>query len=247
MSDMSSFDNQSARYRSRIGTGLYAHVVEVLGQEIIDGTMPEGTIVFADQLCERLGVSRSVVRESLRTLSSMGLVEARPQVGTRVQPATNWDLLNPHVVKWRGQGHEYLAQMRQLLELRLGLEQAAARLASERISHEDAERIYTAAVAMRRAFDEHDTREFFEADATFHRILLEGTGNPVIAQLADTIGAVLYVRGNDTRPGMHDLTLQSVERHAELAQALLDGDAVQAQASALKLVEATLLEFQRDH
>lgn len=240
---MHAHDSQSVRSRSRIGTGLYARVVEVLGQEIIDRAMPPGTIVFADQLCERLGVSRSVVRESLRTLSSMGLVEARPQVGTTVLQESNWDLLNPHVVKWRAQGRDYVEQMRQLLELRLGLEQTAARLASERITPADAERIFAAAVAMREAFDVGNTRDFFEADAEFHRILLEGTGNAVIAQLADTIGAVLHVRGNDSRPGMHDLTLESVQRHLRLAQALIDGDAAQAQESALELVEATLLEF----
>ncbi|HEV7813379.1 MAG TPA: FCD domain-containing protein [Leifsonia sp.] len=237
--------HDSVRSRSRIGTGLYAHVVEVLGQEIIDGAMPTGTIVFADQLCERLGVSRSVVRESLRTLSSMGLVEARPQVGTTVLHESNWDLLNPHVVKWRAQGRGYVEQMRQLLELRLGLEQTAARLASERISPADAARIFAAAVAMREAFDAQDTRDFFEADALFHRILLEGTGNAVIAQLADIIGAVLHVRGSDSRPGMHDLSLESVERHIKLAQALIDGDPAQAQSSALELIEATLLEFSR--
>lgn len=244
MSERPSSDRQRARYRSRIGSGLYAHVVEVLGQEIIDGDMPAGTIVFADQLCERLGVSRSVVRESLRTLSSMGLVEARPQVGTRVLPSTKWDLLNPHVVKWRAQGPDYVQQMHQLLELRLGIEQAAARLASVRISPDDAQLILQSGLKMRQAFDTKDTRAFFAADATFHRLLLEGTDNAVIAQLADTIGAVLHVRGNDTRPGMHDLTLESVERHLELAKALVNGDSAKAQASALSLVEATLLEFE---
>ena len=67
-----------------MGTGLYGHVVDVLGQAIVDGTMHTGQVVYAEQLCEQLGVSRSVVREGLRALSSMGLIEARPQVGTRV-------------------------------------------------------------------------------------------------------------------------------------------------------------------
>lgn len=243
MSDPTTRESLGARSRARIGTGLYAHVVEVIGQEIIDGVLPTGTIVFADQICERLGISRSVVRESMRTLSSMGLVEARPQVGTRVLPDTHWDLLNPYVVKWRAQGRDYAEQMRQLLELRLGLEQTAARLAAERISPENAHQILLAARAMGEAFDAENSRDFFEADATFHRILLEGTGNAVIAQLADTIGAVLTMRGNDPRPGVHYMTRESVERHITLAESLISGDSTQAQALALQLVEATLLEF----
>ncbi|SFN85459.1 FadR/GntR family transcriptional regulator [Mycetocola miduiensis] len=231
------------KYRSRIGSGLYERVVEILGQEIINGEIPVGGLVFADQLCERLGVSRSVVRESIRTLSSMGLVEARPQVGTRVQPSSNWDLLNPYVVKWRSQGPDYVHQMKELLELRLGIEQAAARLAAERIAPGDAAGLLETANGMKRALEKKDTRGFFDADAAFHRLLLEGTENAVIAQLADTIGAALEVRGGDTRPVMHAMSEKAVEHHVALAQALVDGDSAKAQAEALLLVEGTLKEF----
>ncbi len=244
MSEASPTDSAAARGRSRIGSGLYAHVVEILGQEIIDGTLPTGSIVFADQLCDRLGVSRSVVRESIRTLSSMGLVEARPQVGTRVLPSGNWDLLNPHVVKWRSQGPDYVEQMQELLEMRLGLEQAAARLTAERISPEGAQEILRTAELMRKSFEDGNKRGFFNADAKFHRLLLEGTGNAVFAQMADTIGATLHVRGVDSRPGMHDINVEAVEHHLNLAQALVDGDSERAQVEALRLVEGTLLEFE---
>lgn len=231
------------RPRSSTGSGLYAHVVDIIGQEIINGELPVGTIVFAEQLCERLGVSRSVVRESIRTLGSMGLVEARPQVGTRVQPQSNWDLLNPHVVKWRGQGPDYVLQMKQLLEVRLGIEQAAARLAAERIAPENAQKILEMALLMRTALAAGDRREFFDADVMFHRLLLEGTDNAVMAQLADTVGATLDVRGGDPRPGMHDISTESVEHHIKLAEAIVKGDSKRAQEQALLLVEGTLHEF----
>ncbi|GAA2914626.1 transcriptional regulator [Microbacterium keratanolyticum] len=237
-------DTSSARYRARIGSGLYAHVVDVLGQEIIDGVIEPGTIVYADQLCDRLGVSRSVVREGIRTLSSMGLVEARPQVGTRVLPPSSWDLLNPYVVKWRGQGPTYALQMKQLLELRLGIEHAAAGLAAQRISAESAAEILERAQIMQQAFLDHDARKFFEMDAGFHRLLLEGTDNAVMAQLADTIGATLDARGHDTRPGMHDITAESVANHIRLAEALVARDVNSAQEMALTLVQRTLEEFE---
>lgn len=232
------------RPRSRGGSGLYAHVVDIIGQEIINGELPVGSIVFADQLCERLGVSRSVVREGIRTLSSMGLVEARPQVGTRVQPESNWDLLNPHVVKWRGQGPDYVLQMQQLLEVRLGIEQAAASLAAERISPEDAQQILDMANLMKSCLVDGERRRFFDADVAFHRLLLEGTNNAVMAQLADTIGATLHVRGGDPRPGMHDISMEAVEHHISLAEAIVAGDAKRAKEQALLLVEGTLHEFE---
>jgi len=237
----------TARYRARIGSGLYAHVVDVVGQEIINGDLPAGTIIFAEQLCERLSVSRSVVREGIRTLSSMGLVEARPQVGTRVLPSTSWDLLNPYVVKWRGQGPGYLEQMKQLLELRLGLEHAAAGLAAKHLPAEQGQEILARAHDMRDAMAEQNARKFFEADAAFHRIMLEGTENAVIAQLADTIGATLDARSQDTRPGMLDLSGEAVEKHIRLAEALVARDASAAQRLALELVQLTLDDFERTH
>lgn len=234
-----------SEYRSRMGSGLYGHVVDVLGQEIINGTLPVGSLIFADQLCERLGVSRSVVREGVRTLSSMGLVDARRQVGTQVLPPSSWDLLNPQVVRWRSQGPDYVSQMQQLLELRLGIEQVAARLSCERMSAEEAELTLAAALAMRTAMDRSDSRGFFEADADFHRLLLEGTGNAAFAQLANTIGAALYVRADDGRPGMHNVTAESVTRHVGVARALVDRDSARAQAAVVLLVEATIQEFQQ--
>lgn len=237
----------TARYRARIGTGLYAQVVDVLGQEIIDGDIPVGTILHADQLCERLSVSRSVVREGMRTLGSMGLLEARPQVGTRVLPPSNWDLLNPYVVKWRGQGPGYIDQMKELLELRLGLEHAAAGLSAARLSPELAQEMLRHALVMRESYRNGDTRTFFESDETFHRLMLEGTQNAVIAQLADTIGVTLHLRGQDTRPGMVDMTAEAVESHVRLAEALVARDAERAQAWALELVELTLAEFEQTH
>jgi DNA-binding FadR family transcriptional regulator len=225
-------------------SGLYGQVLEELGREIVNGDLPVGSIVMADTLCARFKVSRSVMRECMRALSSMGLVEGRQHVGTRVLPATSWDLLNPQVVKWRAQSDHYVDQMRQLLELRLGVEQAAARLAADRISSQDAIEIRQAALRMSDAFEAEDSREYFSADEQFHELLLNGTGNPVIAQLAGTVGAALKVRRHDIRPGMHDMSRRSVKRHLQLADALGQRDAGSAQAAALALVEETLHEFE---
>src|SRR5690625_3172995 len=231
----------------RAGTGLYAQVVDELGRKIVQGELAPGTIVYAEQLCEQLGVSRSVVREGVRTLSSMGLVEARPQVGTRVLAAERWDLLNPYVVAWRNDGPDYAQQMRDLLEFRLGVEHSAAGLAASPLDETGARQIMEEARAMEVAYRDGDARKFFDHDAEFHRLLLEGTKNVVIAQLADTISAALDARGRDTRPGMHTITEASVRNHLDLAEALAAGDVRQAQVKALELVTVTLEEFEAAH
>jgi DNA-binding FadR family transcriptional regulator len=227
--------------RRRSRGGLYGHVVETLGQEITGGRMPAHHIIYADQLTERFGISRSVVRESVRTLSSMGLLEARPQVGTRVLPMEHWDLLNPRIIEWRGLGPDATAQQRELLELRLGLEPIAARFAAARIDEGVAQGIVDAAADMRSALEAKDSFRFFAADSIFHRLLLEGSQNLLLSKFAATIDAGLHVRENMPTT---QLSLDAVELHAELAQALISGDGDGAAVLATRILEQTLLEFE---
>lgn len=226
-----------------MGTGLYAHVVDVLGQAIVDGTMPTGQLVYADQLVEQLGVSRSVVREGLRALSSMGLLEARPQVGTRVLPPSRWDLLNPQVVTWRAESSDNDHQMRELLEFRHGIEPTAAALAAERISDADGQSLVAASDEMKAAMDAGDRHAFFSADAVFHRLLLQGSGNAIIAQFADTVQASLHSRSRDARPESTELNMISMQRHLDLAHAVRDHDRVNAEKFARLIIEETLREY----
>lgn len=223
--------------------GLYAQVTNALGQDIVNGRLPAGSVIYADQLCERFDVSRSVIRESVRTLSSMGLVESRPQVGTRVLPRTSWDLLNPRIVFWRGRGTDYLVQQRELLELRLGVESVAAELAASRISDEQAAELLTHARRMADAQAAADPAAFYEADAEFHRVLVEGSGNAVISKFADTIAAVLAARSVDHRPEMAKMLREAVELHIRLAEAVMARDRDGARRAAYDVVVSTLEEF----
>lgn len=234
------------RSRGLRGGGLYAQVIGTLGQDIVNGVLPEGELIFAEHLCARFGVSRSVVREGLRTLASMGLVEARPRVGTRVLPRSQWDLLDPMVVYWRGRGGDYIELQRELLEVRLGMEGTAARLAAVRMSAEDASTLLSHAVHMLTAIEAEDRATFYEFDAKFHRALLVGSGNELIAQFADTIEAMLLAKSTDHRPGAAFMGAPSARRHVQLAHAVVARDPDQAEAVVRKIVHGTLAEFEED-
>lgn len=228
------------------GDGLYAQVINTLGQDIVNGVLAEGDLIFAEQLCSRFGVSRSVVREGLRTLASMGLVEARPKVGTRVLPRSRWDLLNPMVVYWRGRGIDYIALQRELLELRLGIEGAAARLAAERMSAGESSVLLHHAVRMLTAIEAEDRATFYEFDAKFHRALLDGSGNAIVAQFADTVEAMLLAKSTDHRPGAAFMGAPSARRHVQLAHAVVARDPDQAETVLRRIVYGTLAEFEED-
>lgn len=223
-------------------TGLFGDVVHRLGQDIVTGRIAEGEILFTDQLCNALGVSRSVLREALRTLATMGLIEARPHRGTRVLPMSAWDLLDSRVIRWRGLGTDYLQQQRELLELRLGVEGVAARLAATRGSDDDARALLGHAEEMGRCLPAGDRHGFFAADAEFHSVLLHAGGNLVVAQFSHTVSAVLIARSHDLRPGMRELLAESVDRHLGLARAVMARDPDAAEERARAIVSSTLDE-----
>jgi len=162
--------------------GLHAQVVDVLGQEIVDERLAPASILNLDALAVRFSVSRSVLREALRVLQSLGMVEPRQRTGTQVLPRASWDLMSPQVILWRGRGPEYYTQMRELLELRLGLEPVAARLGAQALDPLQAALVREAARTMVEAGAAGDGRRYLEADVAFHTALLRGSGNQVTSR-----------------------------------------------------------------
>lgn len=221
--------------------GLHAHVLETLGQRIADGVLPAGTVVRPELVASEFGVSRSVVREALRVLQSLGLVEPRQRVGTQVLPATSWELLAPTVIRWRGASPAYFAQQRELLELRLGVEPVAASLAAG-VPAAGPE-VLDAARAMLDAAARADSRAYLEADVRFHRELLTGSGNAVFTHFAGTVEALLRTRTSESRDTITRWTHDAAVRHEAVARAVADGDPVAAGAAATALLRVTRDEF----
>jgi DNA-binding FadR family transcriptional regulator len=222
--------------------GLHAQVVNALGQEIVDGRYAPGDILNLDRLSERFSVSRSVLREALRVLQSAGMVEPRQRVGTQVLPRHFWDLVNPQVIHWRGQG-DYFAQMREMLQVRLGIEPVAARLSARLMSDEQRAAVARCAAVMVQADQAHDGRRYLDADVEFHTLIMQGSGNAVIGHFAKTVEALLRTREQEKRLTITDYTPASAHRHNDLAEAIVAGDEDAAYRWAYATIEATLTEF----
>lgn len=221
--------------------GLHAQVLETLGQQIVDGLLRPGTVVRPEAVAEEYGVSRSVVREALRVLQSLGLVEPRQRVGTLVRPASSWELLAPTVIRWRGDSPAYFAQQRELLELRLGVEPVAAALAATNTTTTAA--VLAAATDMAAACDRDDSRAYLEADVRFHRALLAASGNAVFTHFAGTVEALLRTRTSESRDTITRWTHDAAARHVAVARAVVDGDADAASSAATALLRVTRDEF----
>jgi DNA-binding FadR family transcriptional regulator len=117
------------------------------------------------ELMERFGVSRTVLREALRTLTSKGLVESRPKVGTRVRAQNAWNLLDADMLDWYSRVAPPLQFALKLQEMREMIEPYAAALAAENHEEHTRERLTRAHRAMA---DAQNVDEWVRADLDFH-------------------------------------------------------------------------------
>jgi GntR family transcriptional regulator, galactonate operon transcriptional repressor len=174
------------------GRGLHGHIVELIGARIVSGQHPVGATLFAGDLEDEFGVSKTVVREALKVLAAKGLVESRQKRGTIVRPRSAWRLLDPDVVRWRDGGKPDYGFLESLAEVRQIVEPAAAQLAATRRDERDLALLETALEAMSSSGD--DAEKIVAADLMFHRALLAAAHNELLTEMEVVLSSGLQVR-----------------------------------------------------
>ena len=157
------------------------------------------TVLRAEELEARYGVSRTVVRETIRVLESMGMVSSRRRVGTTVEPRERWNVFDPMVIRWRLAGEGRVEQLRSLSELRAGFEPVAAALAARRATPAHCGELTGAVMEMAVHARSGDLDAYLVADVQFHRTLLRASGNEMFGALDSVVAEVLSGR---TRHGL---------------------------------------------
>jgi DNA-binding FadR family transcriptional regulator len=175
---------------SRSRRNLCGQVVHDLGRRILAGEVKPGDPLPQEwTLCDQMGVSRTVVREAIKSLAAKGLVESRAKRGTIVRPARVWNYLDPEVLDWQARADDDGRHLFYLTELRQTVEPPAARMAAERATDESLQLIEQACEQMDRTAD--CVEEFLAADIQFHVEILHATANPFFAPIANVISASL--------------------------------------------------------
>lgn len=217
------------------GGDLHRRVLDRLGHDIASGRLEPGALLSIDALSERLDVSRPVVREALRVLTSMGLVQSRRRVGTVVMSADHWNLFDPTLIRWRLTGRERLAQLHSLTELREAVEPMAARLAAQRASASEKDELVTLAARLSEAGLSGHADAFLEVDAQFHEALLAACGNAMFGYLGSTVTEILAGR---VRYGLVPTFPEkaALQDHVDVAAAIHRGDGDAASASMSRIV-----------
>jgi GntR family transcriptional regulator, transcriptional repressor for pyruvate dehydrogenase complex len=196
---------------------LYEQIVQQIEESILNGSLKSGDQLPAERdLARSLGVSRTAVREAVKTLREKGLVEAYSGRGTFITDGTaqaarqSFDLM---VKIGQQDGSPHLAELRSILE------PGIAALAAERVQEEDLAAMREAVGTMDRS--QKDPAAYIEADLDFHLALAEAVANPLILSLIDSIVGLLReqrikifnVEGGPQRGQIHHKRiLEAVER-----------------------------------
>ncbi|MDG9712299.1 FadR/GntR family transcriptional regulator [Streptomyces sp. DH10] len=224
------------------GRGLHGHVLDTLGPEITAGEYPPGSVLRTDELAQRFDVSRSVMREAVRVLESMHLVESRRRVGVTVRPTSEWNVYDPQVIRWRLAGKDRARQLRSLTVLRSAIEPVAAGLAARHATSEQCAELTECALGMVANSRGHKLEEYLVHDMAFHRVILDASGNEMFARLGDVVAEVLAGRTH------HDVMFEdpdpaAVTLHVQVAEAVRARDAVRAEELTREITVGALQEL----
>ena len=206
---------------------LYEQIVQQIEESVLNGSLKPGDQLPAErELAQRLGVSRTAVREAVKALREKGLVEAYSGRGTFITDGTthaarqSFDLM---VKIGQQEGSSHLA------ELRLILEPGIAAIAAVRVEEEHLAAMREAVAVMDLA--QKDPEAYIEADLDFHLALAEAAANPLILSLIDSIVRLLReqrikifnVEGGPQRGQVHHKRiLEAMERRdPEMARAAM--------------------------
>lgn len=148
-------------------------VFNTLRQAILTGEMKPGERLMEIHLANKLGVSRTPIREAIRKLELEGLVIMIPRRGAEVAQIT-----------WKN--------LKDVLEVRKALDVLAIELACERMTEEELQKLYRACETFKETTKTGDLRKIAETDVTLHDIIVISTGNNRLVQLVNNLSEQMY-------------------------------------------------------
>ena len=219
------------------GINLTQSLVQKLGSSIVRGDLPAGkALPIEADLGKKYGASRTVMREAVKILSTKGLIGQRPRVGTFVHPEEKWDLLDAEVLTWILDRHFSHALVREFLEVRIGIEPAAAALAATNATDADKALLKQKLDRMKGALQGHF--DPVAADIAFHATILEISHNRFYHQLTPVVEAALRFSirlTNKAKGGLADY-----DAHEKIYKAIRSGNADGAARACRELIREAL-------
>ena len=221
---------------------VHGTTVDLLGQAIISGRYAIGASLPPEPLlCEELGVSRTVVREAVKSLVAKGLIITGPKLGTRVLPEDQWNWFDPDVVTWQSQNGLTPEFLKDLQDLRRVVEPAAVRMAAERATAQDLADIEAAFAGMKKAVEFGG--DYVTFDLLFHQGLLRASHNRMLIQMSKALGALLRT-SFEISTSKKDGPKSSLPMHRAVLDAVIAKEPLRAEKAILKLIDGARDDIQ---
>lgn len=220
------FGSAPARPAARLGVAVVHDLVTV----IVNGDVAPGeTLPPEEKLAQQLGVSRTVLRESVKRIEEKGLVDVSPGRGTTVQPSSSWNVLDPVVLSVMVENDDSLGVLDELAVVRAALEAAMSAATAGRRTDTNLELVSSALRHMEESI--HDIDAYAQADVDFHFLLMELSGN----QLASNITRILFQRARSSDRFVQNQTDEAfrltLDEHRKVYEAIAAGDSDAASAA----------------
>ena len=232
----SPFDEYVAAHGATRRRGVFGMLVHELGRRIVGGAFAPGDVLpNEDELVDRFGASRTILRETMKTLAAKGLVEIRPKTGTRVRSAEHWHHTDADVMVWYYETGPSQAFLDALVDLRRVLEPAAAARAAERGTPREIAAIGDAYREMCATIG--DKVAHGAADQRFHAAIFAATHNVMLARMIDLIAIGIYSNTVNAPDSILEGQRRSLPFHRGLLAAIRARDAEAAAAAASRLLD----------
>lgn len=228
---------------------VFSFTLDKLGRQIVSGKYgADGAIPPEPKLSEQLGASRGVLREVLRVLTQKGLVTAQPKIGMRVQPESQWNVMDMDVLDWlwdHGARPDYI---REFLEFRLIFEPAAAYSAALNASEKDRRQIADICERLfeesERIMDHASDERAQDVDLQFHLAIFRSSNNRLLIYVGNLIGHIMrkQIAMTTSAPGAFR---EGLPFHRAISVAIGKGDADAAAKAAeanVKLTQSLLIK-----
>lgn len=226
----------------RSARNFHSFVINEIGQSIVGGQFPIGSVLPKDgEMMERYGVSRTVLREALKTLEAKGLVEARPKVGTRVSPKTRWNFFDPQVLAWHFYAPDDTGLLESIFRIRDALEPSMVRLAAQHRTAEHVRLLKYWCHQMEAAGD--SVEQFGLAVLEVYSTIADAAQDPLLRSITGVVELTIALALTRER----EVSVQEYQRHSAqlfgvVISAIEQGDADEA---AVVLNKCRALDQQR--
>ena len=204
---------------------LATAVVSDLAERIVTGEFAAGgPLPVEPVLCERFGVSRITIREAVKALEAMRLVEIRQGAGSTVRVRDEWNLLDPAVLAALVAHDDDLAILDEIIRLRCELEGVMASRAATRL--DEGRRSSLAGLLAQLDTATEDPDLYLDLDVAFHDVIMSASASPLSRAIITTLNTQVFGSGSYIgKPTNADRKTSNLEHHAILAALLAeDGD-----------------------